>query len=438
MRLARVTLPLAMIVVLACGGSGEAPTPTVATAPDAPTATSTTATQVPSTAVATPTATAAPPPPEVELQNEPRETVVDRTVAVPPRPPSPFEVADPRDGRMRLYDIEAGTVTDYGPGSMGEFSPDGRWLAWTSVESDSAIQALLDLDTGRVTHLGSATLTQLTFATDPRYGILFERHSEGRTVSVLDLTTLERRELVTGREVQLNGVVDEGALVTLMQDERRLYDLETGKELPVEGCCRFADRFAERRGDLVLTRASRNFRSPLQIEQGGAHGVLLRISGLSASFAAPREIIATSLLKGTTPADPSALNATLNLYLIDVDTAAVIFVATVDAPLGVVPFAANERYVVWAEGYCFGPGTTRMLDRASGEIVELDFHTWVELTPAGLLGTGDGFGALALLDLETLEYVTVLPIGTIDVRWSPDYRYATTGETGGHGGNCGS
>ncbi len=55
------------------------------------------------------------------------------------------------------------------------------------------------------------------------------------------------------------------------------------------------------------------------------------------------------------------------------------------------------------------------------------------------------FGASALIDPETLEYVAVIPdldptsnapnmSIADDVRWSPDYRYAAHGVAGGHGG----
>jgi hypothetical protein len=61
------------------------------------------------------------------------------------------------------------------------------------------------------------------------------------------------------------------------------------------------------------------------------------------------------------------------------------------------------------------------------------------LTPAGLLAAGS-FGATALIDPKMASFVTVIP-GTPDgwagdVSWSSDYRFASHGPYGGHGGIC--
>ncbi|MGE0598828.1 MAG: hypothetical protein AB7J35_03250 [Dehalococcoidia bacterium] len=53
----------------------------------------------------------------------------------------------------------------------------------------------------------------------------------------------------------------------------------------------------------------------------------------------------------------------------------------------------------------------------------------------GLLAAGT-FGADALIEPRTLEHVSVIPDGP-DISWSEDYRYASHGPYGGHGGLCG-
>jgi hypothetical protein len=85
---------------------------------------------------------------------------------------------------------------------------------------------------------------------------------------------------------------------------------------------------------------------------------------------------------------------------------------------------------------------TRVLDRRTGAVTELDQSLWVTMTPGGLIGAGE-FGPSDLIDPRTLQYVAVLPPQArqtgpaIDVTWSPDYKWASRGEPRGHGGLCG-
>jgi hypothetical protein len=99
------------------------------------------------------------------------------------------------------------------------------------------------------------------------------------------------------------------------------------------------------------------------------------------------------------------------------------------------PLAADENYVVWTESYCGEPrGLTRILNRATGEITELDQGHWVTLRN-GRVGLGE-FGAKAVVDPASLTYTTVLP-ELADVSWSADLRYAAVGQAFGHDGVCG-
>jgi len=435
----------------ACGGGEATPTPTVVA--DTPTATiAAAATERPPTTIASPTPTpTATPPPEVELPNEPRETIVDRTLTVPPKPPSAFDVADPQDGSMRLYDIEAGTVTDYGPGSLGRFSPDSQYLLWTRLADDpeTAELAVLDLETHEITALGPASLTVLRFGPEGPLAVLSERRRSTWTLSLLDLETQERRVLDT---FTLDGSSGEAPPRILSLDERGvlvevrpnllLYDPATGEETVLEGVPGPQESVPGRQGSLALwSGPGPEGTNRYRIEDTTSGTSLLTLNASSAQFAGPQEIVAASAIAQTTPPAGEQTDdseALVNLYLVDIDTARSTYVATFDAHAGWA-FAANERFVVWAHEFCdFESGTIRFLDRASGEVVELNLHSWVKLAPAGLLGTGGGFGALALLDLDTLEWASVLPRSTGDVVWSPDYRYATTGVAGGHGGRCGS
>lgn len=72
-------------------------------------------------------------------------------------------------------------------------------------------------------------------------------------------------------------------------------------------------------------------------------------------------------------------------------------------------------------------------------------EAYLFLVPSGLIAEGT-FGATALIDPATLEYVAVLPKvqltpefqgkGPVQPTWSEDYRYAAYWQGGGAGGLC--
>ena len=103
--------------------------------------------------------------------------------------------------------------------------------------------------------------------------------------------------------------------------------------------------------------------------------------------------------------------------------------------------------LVGARRICFHR-TKRAIDgrcpeRAAKRLTEVDTAGkawWVLLTPSGQVGLGE-FGAHTLYDPATFNALVQLPARTgttngADIAWSPDYRYAAYGTTGGHGGLC--
>jgi hypothetical protein len=158
-----------------------------------------------------------------------------------------------------------------------------------------------------------------------------------------------------------------------------------------------------------------------------------------------------SLAVATTPVLSGPVDArgyqggTLNVFVVDIATGQAQFVATSQYSPPNWPLAANSDYVMWTEDYCGQPpGNTWLFDRRDGTLVKTDGSLWATFTPGGLIASG-AFGANALIDPGTLEYKAVIPgqapdteaRGSGDISWSPDYRYASHGVAGGHGGLCG-
>jgi len=137
-------------------------------------------------------------------------------------------------------------------------------------------------------------------------------------------------------------------------------------------------------------------------------------------------------------------NGTTNIFIVDIATGAATFIATANfTPDTRVtpenwPLIANEEHVVWTESYCSldAPGNTRVLDRQTGRVTELDASLWVTFTATGDLGV-DPFGPKAILDIETFEWNAVLPEEVVDVGESSSGRYLYVGGVLGHGGLCG-
>jgi hypothetical protein len=136
-----------------------------------------------------------------------------------------------------------------------------------------------------------------------------------------------------------------------------------------------------------------------------------------------------------------AVAGTTNIFLVNLTTGDATFVATAtyNAATGRWPMSwplvANEHYVAWTESYCGEPrGATRLFDRATGQIAELNSGDWLALAD-GRLGLGEQ-GATAVIDPATLQYLTVLP-ELAGVNWSRDLRYAAVGQGFGRAGVCG-
>ncbi len=329
----------------------------------------------------------------------------DRAVTIA-APQSPFPLYDPPPGpgqSMWLYDFETGTMTDHGPGYIALFMNDGRSVVWT-----------------RTTALGG----------DP-------------VVMVLDLQTGEERELVRGAVHPYHGPFSSREVLIQRGGSRFVVDIHTGEEWPGAALVLPPAAFWD---DLILEQYEEVVG---QIEWQGLwvaisrHGLiepgaarpLLQFDATRVGYAGSGEFVLA------TPAIEEHRRWTSNLYIVDIDSRAGRYVATTEVQLQ-LPLAANERYVAWNERYCNLesdiPRSVRLYDRESDELIEIPTELAVEEIDGSLLGLSrSGFGVDAWLDLETMQWLEVMPEGSIHASWSPDRRYASLGTFGGHGGLCG-
>jgi len=384
------TLVLAILFASGCFGDSDSdgdptlsPTATTTEPPD------TTAT--PPTASAT--ATVAPSPTTAPLEvaglfDEPGERITPTdSVTLPERPAPTFPEA-PSDHTI-LYSLEDMRAANLGPGTIGQFTPNGEYMAWSS---------------------------------------------EGM-VHVVHLATRVRSTLGPGTFV--NGVSNH----TVVSGDVA-YDIEngdpSGKTYPVN--------LPHAQGDLALRLIEGTGESSgatyeyavVRILPDGSDVPILTLRAYVARFGGEGELIVVTDIQSDAenPSSWPFAPGTRNLFIVDIATGQATFVATISV-LGGVPFSASEKYITWTEDYCSDDEVTVLLDRQTGEATRIVGGSWLEITPTNLLGDGWGFGPQALIDPATMEYLAVLPGPNVDVRWSADYRYASTGETGGHGGHCG-
>lgn len=297
---------------------------------------------------------------------------------------SPFEPWD-RESTV-LYDLEHGTTTNLGTGTLGVFSPDSRFMAWTA---DWERARVIELATGRRWDLGPAQYVWWQDADT----INTDQPSSNRVVSI-DVLTGERRE---GQRPGEQGLLVEGGY-----------------------------RLLRRGGGGV---ESTNY---VVVREDGQR--VRYFDALTAVAAGPGEVaVATTPVDGIT-----------SIYLMDIESGEVTFVATSSFGEWNWPIAASADYIAWTDAYCGDPaGRTRILNRTTGLITELDATLWVDgFTPDGMLAVGE-FGPDALIDPVTGEIKAALPgwtpeHGPADSTWSPNYRYGSLGQFGGHGGLCGA
>ena len=326
------------------------------------------------------------------LDPAPRAATPDVTRNLAPAPAPPIQVSW---DHTVLYDAERPTAIDLGVGSIGSFSPDGRFMTWASGD---------------------------------------QSQSTDGDIWVIDLETMEKR--VVGRGIYPNFRNERiiGASVFNASTGRRdnyTIDAYTGET--------YEGRFSPTATPLGSTPGT-------EIPGGARLVTLQRFNDYRAKYAVydakgtpvfqfeaadVRSAGNNELVVMTTPIEQKA-----NIYVVSIPQSSASFVATVNTDYALLNFAlsADADYVVW-NAYCLRGSKVGLYDRRRSVLVEIDAHEYVSLTPNGLLAFG-AFGAKSLVDPSTLEYVFAIGPGG-DSRWSKEYRFATKGIVGGHGGLCG-
>lgn len=329
------------------------------------------------------------------LFTDPRPSPSTSTRSLAAAPASAFPAWD--GVSTMLYDVVGLREINLGPGSAGRFSPDGSKMAWVAGGTGAA----------------------------------------NAEVWVLDLKTQQRRNLGPGRTADW---FDSQRVITFLpnSNDRELINVAANQREPIpsamgpDAAARdFSDGSKVRRvikSDYPYLTSAFTFIGP-------DGRILLEFDAYQVEPAGTGEIVVA-----TPPA--SATSGTTNIFIVNVNSGVATFVATSRYTQPNWPLGGNADYVVWTEGYCGAAGNTRIYDRRTGTITELQRGYWVTMTPGGLLGVGE-FGPAALVDPTTLQYRVVIRVRSgqtgpaVDVFWSPLYTYASRGQTGGHGGLCG-
>ena len=261
---------------------------------------------------------------------------------------------------------------------------------------------------------------------------------DGGEAMLIDLASATKRDLGPDR---LAAVIDDGhvGITRAGGNASESVDLSAGVRTAISGIPFYNTNF-----DIVTTpygyqlrreikdAARYSYTFYLTDEKSGR--LLLRFDAIEAVPAGRGALaVATEPVYAGPPDERGYRPATTNVFLIDVARGRAEFIAAADY-LFQFPLSANDRYIIWTEDYCAAtPGHTRLYDRQTKQIIEIDATLWPQFTPNGLLLDGP-FGGDALIDPDTLEYRTALSAG--GGSWSPDYRYASLGQVGGHGGLC--
>lgn len=353
----------------------------------------------------TPTRTSTPPPagvtPTPTAPAEPRQIVLD--TAPKPQPPEvsrqlgppPPSVFLPWDGKSTvIYDTKTGKETNLGPGSQpAYFGPDSTKAVWTNgTDFASGIEAfVVDLASGAISSLGPATSAMFI---DDTHVFIYKYKPGGNDSESIDL--------VTGARGLSGGNPGQNIPPLLTPD-----------------------------GYEIVHWHGASF----QVLESKTRQPVMSFDALDAVPVGAGQIAVASQVVG----------GQSNIFMVDVKTATATFLATAAPGSGAWPFSANSQYVMWTDNYCGDPnGKVNLFDLKTKQLTQVDFSAipsarWVKFTPSGLIAAGS-FGAKYLIDPVALSYVAQIPqsgFGGGDVSWSPDYRYASHGPTGGHGGMCG-
>ena len=330
----------------------------------------------------------------------PRSTPT-REVSLGTPPPSPFAPYDPALREVVLYDTATLTEQSLGPGGFPRFSPEGSYLAW------------------------------IVF-TDPPSLMEGELH-------VLNLATGEERILGAARYAQW--LADQRVLVFVRGNEMATIDVVTGDYQSPNGASTNPPPERTEAAGLVLEDISPEvtgappWRRHYRLSHFDGSPPVVEFEAYRAALA-PDGMVALAVAPLDAPIDlPWGTPIEGNIYLADPTTMAATYVATGLLSYGAWPFDVSARYIFWTDDYCGLAARSRLFDRVSGDLIELNDSFWGDFTPSGDLASGP-FRAKHIIETETLTYRVSLPPQIIDSQWSPDYRYAATGFEQGHGGAC--
>lgn len=386
---------LAAVLFGACGDDDDpSPTPGQTATPSAAATQPASATPAPSPTAAV-TATSAPAKGLTGIFEEPRPVQANR-VTPPPVPPSPFMAWDREATPAVIYDVVLGTEVNLGPGSAPVFSPDGKLGAWGAGTTDAAALSgeirVIELATGSVRVLGPGR---------------FPRFIENEVVAYFlpgGSNQLVAHNVATGAKTDI-----------------------TGQEVDRRNSERiFAERETTPDGFRVTSVSLGPGLSDVKVTNTANGQVVLAFQASAARPAGAGHIVVASKPSG----------ATVNLFLVSIATGQGEYVATTRFTDGNFPLVADGARIAWVDDFCGQPaGNLFVYERATNALTEVaGISAFVRLTPDGRLALG-AFGARRLMHPTTFETVATIPDGS-DVNWTPDYRYASHGWTGGHGGLC--
>jgi DNA-binding CsgD family transcriptional regulator len=343
------------------------------------------------------------------LDVTPRDGPVAVTRTLAARPQSPFPEWDQQSAV--IYDRRTGAMIDLGPAVQPVvFSPGERYAVWVSGSDmfRGGEAWVLDLATGERRNLGEARLVWLTGFQDEQHVLVYL--PGGNDMVRIDLVTGEREPYTGDRPPDWQPAIVGGYVVEV-------------ESLP--------------------TAASELYR-------GGAHHSVVRLRD-----PASNNVALEFEAFGAVPAGDDALAVAAvpvgdadgvyrsNIYIVPLATGVAEYVATAVISLPNWPFAANDERIVWTDAYCGEvQGRMHIFERRTGALTtiadpfdERDADgRYIGLSADGQIALG-AFGADSIVDPATLQYTFVLPWQG-DIRWSPSWRYATIGPTGGHGGIC--